>query len=307
MLMSNPRTTPAPVLELRGAGRSYGRVRALHDVDLAVRQGEVVALLGPNGAGKTTAIHLLLGLIRPHAGSVALFGREPRDAAVRTRTGVMMQASGIPETLTVREHLEGFASYYPAPVPVPALLASTGLDEVADRLYGNLSGGQKQRLHLALALVGDPDVLFLDEPTTGLDVASRRYLWERVRAFVDGGRTVVLTTHDLDEADALADRVILLDHGEVVAHGTPGDIKARAAGRRVRAVTDVPLEALERLPGVAGLRHDGFAVELLVSDAEAVVRVLLRRDPNLSGLEVGDVGLEEAFLALTREREEVAA
>lgn len=288
-----------PVLELRSVMRRYGRVEALRGVDLRVGEGEVVALLGPNGAGKTTAVNLLLGLIRADAGEVRAFGRDPRSPAVRARTGVMMQISGIPETLTVREHLELFASYYPNPLPLRRVVGAAGLEGLEGRLYGKLSGGQKQRLHLALALVGDPDVLFLDEPTTGLDVSSRRALWERVREFLAGGRTVVLTTHYLEEADALADRVAVLDQGRVIAEGTPAEIKARAAGRRVRAVTALPPAELERLPGVVGVRRDGAAVELLVNEAERVVLAMLQRDPDLTGLEVTGAGLEEAFLALT--------
>ena len=291
---------PDPVLEMRGVARRYGSVEALRDIDMTIGRDEVVAILGPNGAGKTTAVHLFLGLLRPHAGTLRVFGGDPRSPRVRTRTGVMMQISGIPATLTVREHLQAFASYYPAPASIPALLEATGLDDVADRLYGRISGGQKQRLHFALALVGGPDLLFLDEPTTGLDVASRRALWERVRTFRGGGRTVVLTTHYLEEADALADRIVLLDRGRILAEGSPAEIKAKAAGRSVRAHTRLAPERLAHLRGVAHVRREGSVLTLLVAEAEPVVAEMLRLDPELNGLEVRGASLEEAFLALTR-------
>jgi len=269
-------------------------------VSLTLCPGEVLALLGPNGAGKTTALSLLLGLARPDRGEVKLFGGSPRDRASRTRVGVMLQLSGVPETLTVAEHLRLFASYYPRPLPLGVVLERTGLTGLERRLYGQLSGGQRQRLHLALALVGNPDLLFLDEPTTGLDVMSRRALWEGVKAFVAGGKTVLLTTHYLEEADALADRIVVLDRGRVVAEGTPAAIKQQVAGRRVRCVTALPLGAVQALPGVRRASWDGAETELIVTEPEPVVRVLLERDPGLTGLEVIGVGLEEAFLALTQ-------
>src|SRR5690606_2161132 len=177
-------------------------------VTIRVRPGEVLALLGPNGAGKTTAVSTLLGLLRPDAGAASLFGARPDDMAAKVRIGAMLQISGVPPTLTVREHIESFAAYYPDPLPVEESLELAGLTDVADRQYGRLSGGQKQRVHFALAMVGDPDLLFLDEPTTGLDVESRRDFWRQVREFIGDGRTVILTTHYLEEADALADRIV---------------------------------------------------------------------------------------------------
>ena len=298
-----------PVAELRRAVKRYGSVTALAGVDFAVRPGEVVALLGPNGAGKTTAVHLLLGLIRPSGGEARLFGRDPKSPEARMRTGVMLQISKVPETLKVREHVELISSYYPQPLPIGAVMAAAGLAGLEERLFGKLSGGQRQRLLFALALCGDPDLLFLDEPTVGLDVESRRVLWSVIEEKAAQGRSVLLTTHYLEEADALADRIVLINHGRIVAEGTPAEIKARAANRKIRCRTSLPLEQLAALPGVHGARRDGELTELFAVDAEALTRELLARDPGLSALEVRGADLEEAFLALTgaEEKEEVAA
>ena len=290
--------------ELRQASKEYGgkgrtKVTALDRLDFAVRPGEVVALLGPNGAGKTTAVQLLLGLARPTAGEARLFGRDPRDAAARMRVGAMLQVSKVPETLKVKEHVELISSYYPRPLPAAEVIGLAGLSGLENRPFGKLSGGQKQRVLFALALCGDPDLLFLDEPTTGLDVEARRGLWSAIRELVRRGRTVLLTTHYLEEADALASRIVVLGHGRVLAEGTPAEIKARAHGRRIRCSTRIPAEDLLRIPGVVSARREGSAAELTVTRAEAVVGELLKRDPDLSDLEVLGAGLEEAFLALT--------
>ena len=294
------------VSQLERVTKQYGDVIALDDVTLRVKRGEVLALLGPNGAGKTTAVNLMLGLLRPDQGAVSLFGTSPDDVAAKVRIGAMLQISGVPPTLTVREHLESFASYYPAPLPVAKVVELAGLAEVANRQYGKLSGGQKQRLHFALAMIGDPDLLFLDEPTTGLDVASRRDFWRQVRSFLDDNRTVVLTTHYLEEADALADRIVLLDDGQVLAEGSPAEIKSRTAGKVVRAVTNLPATRLAALAGVTHVESVGAATQLLTSDAEGTVRALLAADQELSGLEVTGASLEEAFLAITNGHQPVA-
>ena len=290
------------VASLDRVGKRYGEVEAVRDMSLSIRAGEVVALLGPNGAGKTTTINLLLGQVRPTTGTVTVFGRLPSHAASRLRTAAMLQISGVPATLKVREHIELFRSYYPAPMPLAQVIDIAGLGGVENRLYGRLSGGQKQRLHLALTLSGNPDLLYLDEPSTGLDVASRRALWEQVRRVIGRGRTVVLTTHYLEEADALADRIVLVDHGRIIADGTPAEIKSRTAGKKIRARTALERSAIERLPGVQAARSEGGITEVLVTDAERVTFELLRSDPELSDLEVVGAGLEDAFLALTGDR-----
>ncbi|MCY4024837.1 MAG: ABC transporter ATP-binding protein [Acidobacteria bacterium] len=288
------------VAELAGVHHRYGDVVALDGMDLDVRAGEVLAVLGPNGAGKTTAIALLLGSLPVQRGEVRVFGREPGAAAVRFRRGAMLQSSGVPITLTVSEHLELFSSYYPAPLPLSRLLALAGLEDVAERRFARLSGGQKQRVMFALALAGDPELVFLDEPTTGLDVEARRSLWGEIRALKAAGRTAVLTTHYLEEADALADRIAVLDRGRVVAEGTPAEIKSRAADRRIRCVTSVSREAVFALPGVARAERNGRHLEILAARPEEVLRTLLARDPDLHDLQVTGVGLEDAFLTLIR-------
>ena len=290
-------------LELRNVTKRYGKVTALTDLNLAIQPGEIVALLGPNGAGKTTAINLLLGLIQPDSGQALMFGQSPQSRLNRMRTGTLMQVSGIPETLTVREHLEGFASYYPQPLAIREVVEATGLSGLEGRLYSRLSGGQRQRLHLALALIGDPQVLFLDEPTTGLDLETRRALWQLVREFSASGRTVLLTTHYLEEADALANRIVMLRQGHIVADGTPAEIKASTAARRVSARTGVQLAFAAALSGVVSARREGDRLELLVNDAETVTRTLLNEDPYLRDLEVAAVSLDEAFVSLTGQEE----
>ena len=298
-------STPNPVAELQGASKTYGSVVALHPLSLAIDPGRVTALLGPNGAGKTTTVKLLLGLTRPSAGTVRLFGADPASARARQRTGVMLQVAKIPETLRVREHIDLFRSYYPAPLPAAVAIEAAGLASVADRKYGELSGGQKQRVQFALAICGDPELLFLDEPTVGMDVTARRAFWQEIRRMTDRGRAIVLTTHYLEEADALADRVVVLQHGKVVADAAPAELKGVAASRRVRCVTSLPLDRLQGMEAVCSVRRDGAATEILTNDAEHVARALLMADPLLSGLEIGGAGLEEAFLALTSVTPEV--
>ncbi|MCY4074336.1 MAG: ABC transporter ATP-binding protein [Acidobacteria bacterium] len=288
------------VAELAGVHHRYGDVVALDGVDLDVRAGEVLAVLGPNGAGKTTAIALLLGSLPVQRGEVRVFGSEPGAAAVRFRRGAMLQSSGVPITLTVSEHLELFSSYYAAPLPVSRLLAVAGLEDVAERRFARLSGGQKQRVMFALALAGDPELVFLDEPTTGLDVEARRSLWREIRALKAAGRTAVLTTHYLEEADALADRIAVLHRGRVVAEGTPSEIKSRAADRRIRCVTSVSPQEVAALSGVARVERNGRHLEILAAYPEEVLRTLLARDADLHDLQVTGVGLEDAFLTLIR-------
>jgi len=221
--MSN---TPAQFTKVT---KSYGAVEALRCLDLTIHPGETVALLGANGAGKTTTVRTLLGLVRPDSGEVRLFGRDPRDASARTRMGAVLQIARVPETLRVREHIHLFSSYYPDPMPIADVIEAAGLTGLEQRKYGDLSGGQQKRVLFALALCGDPDLLVLDEPTTGLDVEARRALWKQIRAFVARGKSVLLTTHYLAEAEALAHRVVVLDKGAVVAEGTPSEIKGEAA------------------------------------------------------------------------------
>ncbi|MFZ2085903.1 MAG: ABC transporter ATP-binding protein [Candidatus Sulfotelmatobacter sp.] len=291
----------ALVASLEGVIKNYGEVRALRNVNFAVRAGQVVALLGPNGAGKTTAVKLLLGLILPNSGKTRVFGGDPTNPQNRMRTGAMLQVGRVPETLRVREHIDLFSSYYPDPLPLEEVLATAGLEKLRDRKFGDLSGGQRQRTLFALAICGDPDLLFLDEPTVGLDVEARRALWEEIRRLVERGKTVLLTTHYLEEADALADRIAVINQGEIIAEGTPAEIKSQTSGKRIRCVTALSVASVLQLPGVTAAKQDREAVEIHAAEAESVVRALLARDPTLSGLEITTAGLEEAFLALTQD------
>ncbi|HEX7708888.1 MAG TPA: ABC transporter ATP-binding protein [Thermoanaerobaculia bacterium] len=215
--------------QFTSVSKTYGSIKALNDFDLTIQRGELVALLGSNGAGKTTAVRILLGLSRPTAGQIALFGSDPREAASRSRLGAVLQSARVPETLRVREHIHLFSSYYPAPLPMAQILEIAGLEGIERRKYGELSGGQQKRVLFALAICGNPDLLVLDEPTVGLDVTARRGLWKQIRAFVELGRSVLLTTHYLAEAEALADRVVVIDRGRAVATGTPAEIRGDAA------------------------------------------------------------------------------
>jgi ABC-2 type transport system ATP-binding protein len=291
----------AIVASLERVSKNYGDVRALEAVNFRVRAGEIVALLGPNGAGKTTAVKLLLGLLQPNAGRVQVLGGDPTNPENRMRTGAMLQVARVPETLRVREHIDLFSSYYQNPMSASAVLAAAGLEKLGNRKFGDLSGGQRQRVLFALAICGNPDLLFLDEPTVGLDVEARRMLWEQIRQLVLRGKTVLLTTHYLAEADALADRVAVLNQGEIIAEGTPAEIKAQTAGKRIRCITSLSMETLRRIAGVTEVKKDREAVELHTGAAEPVVRELLARDAGLAGLEVTSAGLEEAFLALTQD------
>jgi ABC-2 type transport system ATP-binding protein len=296
-----PQSAPF-VASLAGVNKSYGNVHALRGVDFQVRQGEIVALLGPNGAGKTTAVKLLLGLLQPDSGNVRVFGGDPVNPTNRMRTGAMLQVGRVPETLRVREHIDLFSSYYQNPLPIGDVLAAAALEKLGDRRFGDLSGGQKQRVLFALAICGDPDMLFLDEPTAGLDVEARRMLWDEIRHMVRRGKTVLLTTHYLQEADELADRIAVITQGQIIAQGTPAEIKAKTSGKRIRCITSLGINDLLQIPGVADVKEDREAVEIHTTEAERVIRELLMRDAKVSGLEVSSAGLEEAFLTLTQNK-----
>jgi ABC-2 type transport system ATP-binding protein len=288
------------IASARDVKKRYGDVIALNHLNMEIRAGELLALLGPNGAGKTTLVRLLLGSARPDAGSVSVFGADPHSGEMQMRVGAMLQVGRVPETLKVREHIDLFSSYYPNPLPLDEVLTIAGLTEIKDRAYGELSGGQKQRVLFALAVCGNPDLLFLDEPTVGLDVEARRLMWAQIRTLIARGKTVLLTTHYLNEADALADRILVLNQGAIIAEGTPADIKARAMGKQIRCTSQLSLEQVKQIPGVLSVKADRNAFELQVNAAEPVVRELLQRDAWLANLEVTNAGLEEAFLALTQ-------
>ena len=288
-----------PVAKLHSVTKRYGAVTALNNFSMTLHAGEVVALLGPNGAGKTTAVKLLLGLIGADTGSVRVLGRDPRDADARTRIGAMLQVSRVPEMLKVSEHIDLFRSYYPHPLSAAEVLRITRLESVANQMFSKLSGGQKQRTLFALALCGNPDLIFLDEPTVGMDIESRRALWDQVRALSAAGKTILLTTHYLEEADTLASRVVVLNKGRLVCEGTPAEIKHRVSGRRIRCITRLDPEFLRTLPTVSEVQQDREAVVIVAEHPERVVREMLVRDESLHGLEISAAALEDAFLALT--------
>jgi ABC-2 type transport system ATP-binding protein len=287
-------------VELRAVSKRFGAVQALRDLTLTIRRGEVVTLLGPNGAGKTTAIGIMLGLSRPSSGQVSLLGLDPRNLRARSRCGIMLQESGVPGNLTVRELIALFRSYYPAPLPNAQVIAAAGLEGMIKTRAGALSGGQRQRLYFALALCGDPDLLFLDEPTAALDVEARRAFWRYIREVVTGGKTIVLTTHYLEEADALADRVLLIDHGRLVADASPADLKGRVSGKRMSfdALPELDEGAFDGVP-VQQLELRQRHASLLTPEPEHVLQALAARGVEVRNLEVSGVGLEEAILALT--------
>ena len=287
-------------VELRGVHKRYGQVEALRNVDLTVPAGQVVAVLGPNGAGKTTAVELMLGLRRPTSGTVRLFGGDPRAAGVRARRGAMLQESGLPELLTIAELVRLFRAYYPRPLPAAEAIALAGLEESAGRRFGDLSGGQRQRLFFALAVCGDPEMLFLDEPSVAMDVEGRRLFIRAIGEWAGRGRTVLLTTHHLEEADLMADRVVVIDRGVVIADDSPDGIRARVPGRRVtlRLRAPLPAGAFASLP-VSSLRHEDHRASFLTPDAPGVLFALRARQAEIVDLEVVGADLEEAFLQLT--------
>lgn len=284
--------------------KSYGQVRAVRSVDLTIAAGETVALLGPNGAGKTTTIDMLLGLRRPDAGTVSVFGRPPAAAVRAGWVGGMLQTGSLLEHLKVRELVGLMASYYPHPLAVGDVLRLTGAAEFAGQLTTKLSGGQAQRVRFAAALVGDPDLLVLDEPTAGIDVAGRREFWQAMRAVAGRGKTVLFATHYLEEADAYADRIVLIAGGRIIADGPATEIKARAGARMIRAtLPGVGLAVLGALPGVLSADRHGDAVLLSCSDADTALRALLGSFPAARDIEARGGSLEEAFLQLTADNE----
>jgi len=280
-------------------------VRAVRGIDATVTAGETVALLGPNGAGKSTTLDILLGLLDPDGGSATVFGMSPSDAVSSGVVGAMLQTGGLIRDLRVRELVTMMASLYPDPLDVDEVLALTGTEPVADRLTQKLSGGQVQRVRFALALVANPELLVLDEPTAAMDVEGRREFWTTMRDFASRGKTILFATHYLEEADAYADRAVLMARGRVVADGPTTEIKALVGTRTIRAtLPGVPLEQLERLDGVSHAERRGEAVILACSDSDAAIRALLAAYPEARDIEITGAGLEEAFLILTEDGED---
>ena len=288
-------------------------VIALDSLCLTLRRGEVVALLGPNGAGKSTAVKLLMGLSSPTSGSVSIFGADPRNHAARLRTGVMLQVGRAPEMLRVREHIELFRGYYPSPMAYGDIIQAAGLDGIEAKMFGQLSGGQKQRVLFALALAGNPDLIFLDEPTVGLDIKSRRGMWAQLELLAARGKTVLLTTHYLEEADSLAQRIVVIDKGRIVCEGTPAEVKSLGSAapgatksrsaKIIRCATAIPTHTLQNITGVTSAMVSGEFTTILTSQAESTLREILALDPSLCSIDVQSPKLEDAFLALTGDHE----
>jgi ABC-2 type transport system ATP-binding protein len=290
-----------PVAQLKAVCKTYGGVVALDGVDMAVRSGELLALLGPNGAGKSTAIALCLGLVEPDHGEACLFGESPHALSARRRVGVMLQSAAMPDTLKVCELLAQTRRYYPDPATTDACVQRAGIGALMDRRYGKLSGGEQRRVQFALAICGRPQLLFLDEPTVGLDIEARESLWRTIRDLVAAGCAVVLTTHYLEEAEALADRVAMLARGRIVAEGSVRQMRARVAQRRIRCVSALDAALIGAWPDVRSVCRDGDRIEIVTDVAETVVRQLLLEDAALSELEIQRAGLAEAFVEITRE------
>lgn len=295
-----PSATAHDSIVARGLTKSFGNVRAVRGLDLELQRGTTVALLGPNGAGKTTTIDMMIGLAKPDAGTVTLFGHSPAEAVKAGRIGAMTQTGQLIEYLSVRELITMMATIYPAPLDVEEALRISGADAFADRQTRKLSGGETQRVRFAIALVADAELLVLDEPTVALDVEGRRDFWSAMRAFAARGKTVVFATHYLEEADAYADRIVLMSHGRIVADGAPTEIKATVGGRIIRAtLPDVDITELHALADVTAFDRKGDAITLNCSDSDATLRDLFANFPQIRDIEVRGAGLEEAFLELT--------
>ena len=291
---------PGPAIVAESLERTFGATLAVAGVDLEVREGEIYGFLGPNGAGKSTTIDLLLGLQAPDAGSATIFGQAPSDAIAAGRVGAMLQIGGLLSNLTVRELLMMVAAFYRSPLDIDVVLELARIEDFADRRTEKLSGGQVQRARFALALVGDPELLVLDEPTAGMDVEARQAFWTTVRGLARESRTILFATHYLEEADLYADRVVLMARGRVVADGPPTEIKAMVGTRTIRAtLAGVPLERLEGLPGVTSAERRGEAVVLVCVDSDATIRALLATFPEARDIEIRGAALDEAFLQLT--------
>jgi ABC-2 type transport system ATP-binding protein len=300
MTISTSSQPTAGGIRLTGLTKTFGAVRAVDGVDLTIAPGETVALLGPNGAGKSTTIDMLLGLSKPDAGSVEVFGMSPAAAVRAGAIGAMLQTGAIIRDLSVREVLIMMASLYPHPARIEEVLDITGLHDIVDRRTNKLSGGQTQRVRAAIALISNPDLLVLDEPTVAMDVEGRHVFWDSIRRIAATGRTVVFATHYLEEADSYADRIVLMARGRIVADGPATEIKATVGLRTIRATLPIAdLRELDALDGVKSADRRGEAIVLHCIDSDAAIRALLREFPSVSDISIAGAGLEEAFLLLT--------
>jgi ABC-2 type transport system ATP-binding protein len=309
---SRPARDSAQAIELRSLSKSFpgpnGPVHAVAGIDVSIGRGETVALLGPNGAGKSTTIDMMLGLQPPDGGTAEVLGMAPRDAVQSGLIGAMLQTGELIQYLSVRELVTMMAGLYPDPLSVDEVISSTGLEELAGRRTNKLSGGETQRVRFALALVSNPELLVLDEPTVALDVEGRRGFWATMRAVAAGGKTVIFATHYIEEADAFADRAVLMAHGRIVADGPTTEIKARVGRRTIRAtLPDVPLSELAELPGVSLADNRGDGIVLTCTDSDQAIRALLNRYDQARDIEIVGAALEDAFIELTSDHSAPAA
>jgi ABC-2 type transport system ATP-binding protein len=296
-------TVASTGVELTGLTKSFGAVRAVRGIDLSIARGETVALLGPNGAGKSTTIDMMLGLLPPDGGTAMLFGKPAPQAVAEGRVSAMLQTGAVIRFLSVRELVTMMASLYPNPLPVEEAMAIAGVRELADKRTDKLSGGQTQRVRAAVALVANPDLLVLDEPTVAMDVEGRHQFWTFMRDVAASGKTVVFATHYLEEADSHADRIVLMARGRIVADGPTTEIKATVGARTIRATLPAaPLAELSRLPGVTMADSRGEGVVLTCADSDSAIRALLDQFPAARDIEISGAGLEDAFLALTSDQ-----
>ncbi len=301
-------TATADAVKVQGLAKSWqgpgGPVHAVRGIDMAIPQGATVALLGPNGAGKTTTIDMILGLVQPDSGSAAVLGHTPREAVQQGLIGAMLQTGSLIRNLTVRELITMLTSLYPTPMPVDRVIELAGLAEVANHMTQKLSGGETQRVRFAVALASDPQVLILDEPTVAMDVEARRVFWTSMHAFAETGRTLIFATHYLEEADANADRVVLMAQGEIVADGSTTEIKGRVSRRHIRAtLAAVDRDELLAIDGVTEVERRGDSVTLTCNNSDGALRELLARYPAAADIEVTGARLEDAFMELVAENE----
>jgi ABC-2 type transport system ATP-binding protein len=302
--------TKQPAIRLSGLTKKFGTLTAVNDVDLMIRPGEVVALLGPNGAGKSTTIDLLLGLARPTDGSATLFGEDPRQAIVTGRVGAMLQGGALLPTTTVRESVALIHSLHKHPLSIDEAMERAGVTDIAKQKIASLSGGQMQRARFAVAVVSNPDLLILDEPTAAMDVSARHSFWESMREFTALGKTVVFATHYLDEADTFADRIVIMNAGRIIADGTPSEVKSVVSGRTLsftlpsRGAGTGQVEGTEtmlHLVAVTRVERKGARFSLITEDSDATLRALLADYPSAADIEIVSRNMDDAFMALTSE------
>ena len=300
--MCDLQTSITTLARLENVSKRYGNITALNGLNLSVHAGEILALLGPNGAGKTTSVSLMLNLVEPDSGKVSLFNQDPQELSARQRIGVMLQSAELPETMRVSELIELTQSYYPHPRELKEIAEMAGIADLLTRPYGKLSGGQQRRVQFAMAICAKVDILFLDEPTVGLDIEAREAMWISLRKLVAEGCSIVLTTHYLEEAEALANRVMVIAQGSVIAEGTVESIRSRVALRKIRCISSLDISTIKQWPHIDSAIQDGQYLTIQTTDAEAVARRLLNEDAGLKQLEIKRAGLAEAFIELTKEQ-----